>query len=722
MGISERLKSKVHYIWARIVLLFVIAMAVELFVFNVRFFQSALYESAPLDGSYTLTLENAHVLANGDIELDEGADAFTLTVGNINRKLKNIWLDIEAIDEDVSPFVEDHVCNAAVAVWDEALHERMGEDGNTYLESGMYDLTEKKIVSGVPASEYIWLETFGNVKSLGITVSSVSGDGRVFRINDFTFNANRKMDISFIRLIAIFFFLSVSYTFLLEKRVWRADCVTPAKWKTVMPVCLLAVMAVVAFAWALANPLVTQPVHNEYAPLARALLRGETSVGTAGDLVKSTEGKIVFWNLYSDEVMFDYAYYDGKYYVYFGVLPCIVFFVPYYLITGRDLPNYIPVIVLCLTMLLEIYLFLGLLIRHYYRQTPYAARLLMTAAACGGMYIPFFISVPDHYMIAIAFGVDLSLAGVMCWMKAFHNRQQYGGESVSGCGNKPIHAGYLAVGSICMAAVSLCRPTLLLPGLVFIVVLMIKNRKCIVGLKGTDMIKAMLSVAAPYAVFALICMYYNYVRFDSPFDFGASRNMTTIPFNGSKGYMPYLIARSVYEYLFAPAAFTADYPFFFYQGWRQITDGSSILAVTKPDIGLFTGAPVLWRGGLCIGYRKKLMEKKLFFPIIAMLVCAFVLMVFATVFTFCITDRYTMEFSIIFFVTAYIGVMELYEDLKGKVGEKLFCAGFFFITLLFLAAFFYGGLQLIPEKGLYNLSGGNTELYYRIYYAMNFML
>lgn len=714
---SKDLKKRVRYILGMALLAFVISLAVELFVFNVRFFQSALYDPIPVEGVYAMTLENAHVLDNGYIELDEGADAFSLTVKNINRNINNIRLDIDIVDEDVSPFVEDHVSNVAVAVWDDALHERMGDNEKTYLESGMYDLTEKKIASGVAASEYIWLETFGEVKAVKLTVSSLSGVGRVFRINNLTFNAARELDISLIRLMAVFFFVSVCYIFLFEKQIWRADCVTPAKWKVILPVVLIGIAAIISFAWAGANPLVTQPVHNEYAPLARAFLQGETSVGNASELVKSTEGKIVFWNLYSDEVMFDYAYYDGKYYVYFGALPCVVFFVPYYLLTGRDLPNYIPVISLCMIMLTEIYLFLGMIIRRYYRQTPYAARLLMTAAACGGMYIPFFISVPDHYMIAIAFGVDLSLAGVMCWMKAFHSHNGDQFEEKS-----QIRIGYLTLGSVCMAAVSLCRPTLLIIGLVLIVVLLIKEKKEIMGMRGMGLIRLIFAIAIPYAIFALICMCYNYVRFDSPFDFGASKNMTTIPFNGSKGYFPYLIARSVYEYLLAPAVFTADYPFFTYQGWRQITDGSSILAVTKPDIGLFTGTPVLWLGGVCIGYRKKIKEKGLLLPLFAMLICAFVLMIFATVFTFCITDRYTMEFSIIFFMIAFIGIMELYDDFKEKVDEKLFTAVFFVITLLLLAAFFYGGLQIIPEKGLYNLSGGNTGLYYRIYYAMNFML
>ena len=66
--------------------------------------------------------------------------------------------------------------------------------------------------------------------------------------------------------------------------------------------------------------------------------------------------------------------------------------------------------------------------------------------------------------------------------------------------------------------------------------------------------------------------------------------------------------------------------------------------------------------------------------------------------------------------------MELYEDMREKSGERLFKAVFVIIKLIFVITLFFGVLQIIPGKGLYNLSCGDTELYYRIYYAMNFML
>ena len=714
---DESKKKTVKGIAVKASIMLLLSVIIEILIFNMRFFQSALYETVPFGAENTLSIEGAHLFDDGILELDDDTGSFTVTIGNINRNIKNIRVEIENVDEEVSVLAEDHVCNVKVAVWDDALHEKMGENGITYLDSGMYDLTEKKILNSVPESEYIWLETFGDTKAVRLTVSSVSGIGRQFKLNDITFNAVQPLKVRFARVFVIFAVLCICYAVLFERSLWRADCVAPAKWKIALPLGLFAFTAVAAFVWATANPSVFGPDLNEYAPLARALLNGTASVGDAGEFVKNAEGEIVFWNMTSSEVMFDYAYYDGKYYVYFGILPCLVMFLPYLLLTGRDLPNFVPVVLMCLTILAEIYIFLGMLIRRYYRRTPFMARLLMTAAACGGMYLPSFISVPDHYMVAISFGLILSMAGIMCWMKAF---QPVGEKLVQA--DFTVHIGYLAAGSICMAAVSLCRPTLLIVGFAFGAVILVLYGKSMARMEKGRIVKCVLAVAIPYIIFAAFCMYYNYIRFDSPFDFGASKNMTTIPFNGGTGFLPFLVVRAIYEYLFAPAVFKAEYPFFSYERWGQITEGSSILAVTKPDIGLFTGTPVLWLGLLCIGYRKNLKQKKLLLPILAMFFSAFLLMTFATRFTFCLTERYTMEFSPIFFVIAFIGMMELYEDMQNKTGERLRRAVFCGIRILLLVAVFYGSLQLFPEKWTYTISCGNTELYYRVYYAMNFML
>lgn len=699
-------------------IVFIFTLLIEIFVFNARFFQSVAYAEKPFGIENTMEIRNAHLINDGLIELDEGCDSFSLIIGAVDMPINNIRIDAEIVDEGFSQDCEDHVCNIKVSVRDEALYEDMGTDGNTYLLSSLYKRQEKRVLHVNSDSQYIWMENYGTVSEIQVDISSLSGEGRVFRINDITFNARKEMKISWLRITAVWFCLNIIFLFLFERKLWNADCTTPAKWKIILPVVIFMVIGGVAFAWPACNQAVRNAGLNEYAVLADSLMHGKVSVGEAGELVKGMENEIVFWNSYSGEVKFDYAYYNGKYYVYFGILPCLVFFLPYRLLTGHDMPNYIPVVSLCLTLLLEIYLLLGMLIRRYFRNVPYMAKLLMTMSACGGMGIPFFISVPDHYMIAILSGVVLCIAGGMCWLRGCVPVTTHQLSERSRAREQVI---YLTLGSVCMAAVSLCRPTLLILGFMFLASMLITGRDAVLNMPKAQLVKTILAVGTPYVLFAVICMYYNYIRFDSVFDFGASKNMTTIPFNGNHGYLPYQIARSLYEYLVAPANFTPEFPFFYHQHWKQLSEGSSILAVTKPDIGLFTGAPVLWAGLFCFGFRKRLKEKKIWYGLISILICAFILIIFDTRFTFCITDRYTIEFSFIFFLWAYIGIMELWELMKEK-DHDLLCVVFFFINALLLLAFFYGALQIIPEKFPYNLSYGNTELYYRIYYLGNFML
>ena len=46
-----------------------------------------------------------------------------------------------------------------------------------------------------------------------------------------------------------------------------------------------------------------------------------------------------------EEYLFDVAYHDGHYYVYFGVVPVLVFFLPFYLLIGSNFPTAIGVLI-----------------------------------------------------------------------------------------------------------------------------------------------------------------------------------------------------------------------------------------------------------------------------------------------------------------------------------------------------------------------------------------
>ena len=161
---SDRINKK--KILLSIIILFIISFLVETFVFNIRFFQTVLYTEVPFSDANSLRIENGNLDAAGNIELDEGAEELVITVDDINLPLKNVMFDVEMVYEDPSVGKKDQVCDVSVSVWDDSLHEVIGEDGNTRIENGLYKSTSKRVIHSIPASRYIWLETYGNVKSI----------------------------------------------------------------------------------------------------------------------------------------------------------------------------------------------------------------------------------------------------------------------------------------------------------------------------------------------------------------------------------------------------------------------------------------------------------------------------------------------------------------------------------------------------------------------------
>ena len=46
-----------------------------------------------------------------------------------------------------------------------------------------------------------------------------------------------------------------------------------------------------------------------------------------------------------ENYLWDTAYYEGHYYVYFGVVPVLLFYLPFYLVTGANFPTAIGVLI-----------------------------------------------------------------------------------------------------------------------------------------------------------------------------------------------------------------------------------------------------------------------------------------------------------------------------------------------------------------------------------------
>ena len=687
-------------------LIFLAALLIEIFVFNIRSIDTAGYSEKPLDASYDVALTGGNFDDNGDIVMNEDADFVTLDISGFGYPLYSVKLDVECVDDVVSPYAEDHVCVVECSTFDDALLELMDDDGNSYMTTGTLMTAEGRVLHEIEASHYLYLEPFGNTNELRVVMYPASGMARRLRIHDLAFNAGQPLRINIVRVAVVYALLLLVYFSLADGVLWHEDCTTFKMWKLVTAGGILILVSLFTLFIMLSNKAIINEDFSPYAELSEALGRGSLYVGEADDAVRSTEGYSVFWRADSTDVMFDYALHDGKYYVYFGLLPCIIFYLPYHILTGGALSNAVPGIILRVLTVALIGLLIHIIIRKYYRKTPFAMYLLMWGAVICGMYMPLqMTNNVQFYDIPIFSALVLTLAGACFWVTA--DKEPNGLNYVR-----------VALGSVCMAAVSLCRPTMLIYGFIMLgAILWNRNSELKRAGKGS-LCKLALSVALPYISFAAVCMIYNALRFGSPFDFGSAYNATTYPIEGASLFLPYVMFRAVYEYLLKPPFVAYGFPFASYTVWEKVRQAGNIMVVRVFDGGLFMINPFVWSLALTGFYRKRLREKKLLGTMILMLGAAMFLMVYGVVYTSSVYTRYTLEFAPVILVAGCIMLMEIFEDASGIKDARLFSVFRCGIALLLLVSLFWGIMQIgCSSSGNTHLSSGSTELWYRLYYA-----
>ena len=133
------------------------------------------------------------------------------------------------------------------------------------------------------------------------------------------------------------------------------------------------------------------------------------------------------------------------------------------------------------------------------------------------MIIIIVLMIPSFYSLPIITALAFSFWGLGLWLDAairFKQRKKH----VYQC---------LAAGSMCMALVAGCRPQFLV-GSFLVFPIFIKLLKEHERLLCVTNVKMVLIGLMPYLIVATGLMYYNYIRFNSPFDFGANYNILSM--------------------------------------------------------------------------------------------------------------------------------------------------------------------------------------------------
>ena len=245
----------------------------------------------------------------------------------------------------------------------------------------------------------------------------------------------------------------------------------------------------------------------------------------------------------------DRAYFEGKYYSYFGIAPILTVYYPFYAITG-ELPSseFACLILGALAML-----FLGLayrefLIRFCRGASLWLALLLLFGVAfSSGIFVGLCWS--DAYYVAVLSAISWSMAFVFLALFALRAKKTV------------TRSILLALSAAALTMTVWSRPTV---AVLCLFVLPLFAEYLIRG-KKEDLKDKIISASSFCTV--LLCgaaavMVYNAARFGSPLDFGSNYQLTVSDISKNKLDIS-MLADSVYHFFFRQAEFKSEFPFFF---------------------------------------------------------------------------------------------------------------------------------------------------------------
>ena len=147
----------------------------------------------------------------------------------------------------------------------------------------------------------------------------------------------------------------------------------------------------------------------------------------------------------------DYAYYDGHWYSYFGVLPAVLLFVPYRLLTGHNLPTSAAEYILVLLFIIFFSLLVLRVIHRVMPKTSVAAASLVVVSSLVSAQVGYLLYRTNFYQIPFAASLTLTSLGLWLWLGADTSRRPLRPSDRWQAGDaKPLSLPRLALGALCI--------------------------------------------------------------------------------------------------------------------------------------------------------------------------------------------------------------------------------------------------------------------------------
>lgn len=620
---------------------FLFSIGLEISLFNINFYISKGNREISLN-PYLTEYENAD--GSYTVYTDE-----TVEISGLNEKITNIHIDLN--DENPA------VVTADILLTDEA---------NLFF----FGSPERDLYTGVEKSHFINVHTAGNSQQLGFIFES---SAETVNLDGISVNCERPFEFSFLRIFMLTAIFGLIWFFRPSSFIYKRKLTDYADLKNTLTSAVLCIECAVIIVFASINPTfmgiatknynsykwdgsgvdfvkIDYSQHNQYDELAQAILKGKLYIDN-DDVPQSlkdmsnpydTTARSKQALISGDSYRWDVAYFQGHYYVYFGIVPLLIMYLPFRILFNAPFPSAVGIIIFSFIFAIGVFKLIELICKKKFGNISVGMYILLslTFVNCCGML--FLVKRPDFYSVPIITSMAFIIWGIYFWFKGLNTEKSR---------NK-----LFLLGSLCMALSVGCRPQAVLICAVALPLFIphFFNSGHIFKKAG---IKELILLAIPFITVACGIMYYNYIRFGSPFDFGSAYNLTTNDVT-RRGFSVGRIGLGIFTYLFQTPSFTAAFPFI-----QAVDIETNYIGKTVCENcfgGLITSTPLLWFTFALPKAKKVLKEKHLFAFTVTLLLIG-VALVIADTQAGGLLQRYYSDFGYIFFLAASLTVFGLSE-------------------------------------------------------------
>lgn len=644
-----------------------ISICLEICVFNFESIRSRLY--SPHNEELHIYYEDEFIEDNGIHILENNKEFSTIEIYDINDNIKNIYVDFE-IEGNTE------LCKTEYYLADEGTES-------------LYLLNNNDIIwnNNALSSKYLRINSYGSVDSILIKI--YKNNDETLKINSISLNVVRPLLISKIRVLVIWMLMVVISLFVGKDNLLNVTyaSIKPI-YKKMIIAGLILVQIIISLSVGMINKELIDLKYNEqYQKLTDSLITGHTYLDIDVDkrLLELENPYDLGARLDSDtECELDTAFYGGKYYVYFGVAPVIIYYLPFKLISNTYLCDYVVNIINYIILSLSIIFLSKKICEKYFNNIPILIFALLTFLCINASGSLNLLSEPRIYTIPILMALAYSCLGLTLWIYSKKDGK--------------INNLLVALGSLSISIAIGSRPQFGLFAFFALIIFFdeIKQIK--------KYFISFIWAIVPFVIVGGLLMYYNYIRFDSPFDFGANYNLTLNDMT-HRGFKLDRIPSGIFYYLLQTMPLVGTFPYIY--NIKVISDYVGNLISEYSFGGLFMIHPFTIASLFILKIRKYFENKKLYVFGLVSIIFGFIIIILDTEMAG-LLERYFADFSIYFIFTSLLVILVFinYTSLNKEIIYKIL---FWLVMISLIYCFFR-----IFANTYQTLEGCNPKLYYKV--------